>query len=394
MLLIPCLPYISQCRKTAPFPSLSDGWSPASCTAAPLSEPQGCVSVHSPGAETPRNPQELHCQSLDITSMGSTGACSHIKDEVGDPAVTQAPGTVEAAACHPSSCSSLHIGTASQALCQGYFPNGSSACSAHSPACLPAGWAGPGPSQPAEEVSWACRAGSLCTGGRASLVPSMRSPGAHCSPAGPRAFSGSPLRAEGGVGGCGEGIPGSQSFQIHTAVRAVLRKHPAERHGREVSQGFSCSQMQHFSDFGEQMSSCHWALLNLPDKMPYHLPLLSQSSKQLRGKKKRSNFAEEQHTLVCWSVAASVASPKTSMANLGFVCTYLLHARVRSSPDILFFPAFFLIFSTSLIIPFTFISAPSCTCPPGTGSFANHTANCMHRSVLNVPVARSPNEKN
>lgn len=38
----------------------------------------------------------------------------------------------------------------------------------------------------------------------------------------------------------------------------------------------------------EQMSSCCWALLNLPDlpdKVPYHLALLSQSSKQLRGKK-------------------------------------------------------------------------------------------------------------
>lgn len=221
--------------KTAPFPSLSDGWSPASCTAAPLSDPQSCVSVPSPGAETPLKSQELHCQSLDITSTGSSGACSHIKDEVGDPAVTQAPGTVQAAECHPFSCSSSHTGTTSQALCQGYFPNGSSACSAHSLPCLPAGWDGPGPSQPAGEVSWACRAGSLCTGGRASLVPSTRSPGAHCSPAGPRAFSGSPLRAKGDVGGCDEGIPGSQSLQVHAAVRAVLRKHPAETWQKGVS---------------------------------------------------------------------------------------------------------------------------------------------------------------
>lgn len=115
-------------------------------------------------------------------------------------------------------------------------------------------------------------------------------------------------------------------------------------------------------------------LPDLPDKVPYHLALLFQSSKQLRGKK-GSSFAEEQHTHVCRAVAVSVAFPKASLANLGFVCTYLLPARARSSPDILFSLYFFLIVSTSLIIPCTFLSAPSCTCPPGTGSFANHTAN-------------------
>lgn len=109
----PVSPYISQCRETAPCPSLSLGWSPASSTAAPPSGPCSCVSSHSPWAETFQKPKELHCQSLDITFMGTRGACSQIKDEAGDPAVPRAPGIVQAASCHPSSRSSLCTGTTS-----------------------------------------------------------------------------------------------------------------------------------------------------------------------------------------------------------------------------------------------------------------------------------------
>lgn len=75
--------------------------------------------------------------------------------------------------------------------------------------------------------------------------------GAHCSAAGPRALSVSPLRAEGDVGGCDGGIPGSQSLQVHTAVRDVLRKCPTETWQRRVS-GFLLQPDAASEDFGEQ----------------------------------------------------------------------------------------------------------------------------------------------
>lgn len=86
------------------------------------------------------------------------------------------------------------------------------------------------------------------------------------------------------VGGCDGEIPGSQSWQVRTAVRAVLR------HGTVVSQGFSCSRCSISAILDEQRADEQLPLgtselPDLPDKVPYHLALLFQSSKQLRGKK-------------------------------------------------------------------------------------------------------------
>lgn len=105
------------------------------------------------------------------TSMGTSRACSQIKDEAGNPAVTRISGPVPAASCSPSSLQPLCVlaPCTCQASCQGYLPNGSSSCSACCSPCLPAGWGGPHCFRQLGRGFMGMQGlGALCTGGRAS----------------------------------------------------------------------------------------------------------------------------------------------------------------------------------------------------------------------------------